>query len=95
MVQASIVAYLVAGTFLSLCYWDAYFTILLTVAAARMHVRAALDQKDFPSTLRRFARPAIPREEAQHLTAVGRARRDSNLGTSFEWPEWPIGSGSS
>jgi probable O-glycosylation ligase (exosortase A-associated) len=35
MVQASIVAYLVAGTFLSLSYWDGYFTILVGVAATR------------------------------------------------------------
>jgi probable O-glycosylation ligase (exosortase A-associated) len=35
MVQASIVAYLVAGTFLSLSYWDGYFTILVSVAATR------------------------------------------------------------
>ena len=33
MAQVSIVAYLVAGTFLSLCYWDFYFTLIVAIAA--------------------------------------------------------------
>ncbi len=49
MVQVSIPVYLVAGSFLSLCYWEVYPTILVAVAAARMQVMA---------TLRREARAA-------------------------------------
>lgn len=42
MVQVSIPVYLVAGSFLSLCYWEVYPTILVAVAAARMQVQATL-----------------------------------------------------
>lgn len=42
MAQVSIVAYMVAGTFLSLCYWDFYFTLLVVIAATRVHVRQAV-----------------------------------------------------
>ena len=38
MSQVSIVAYLVAGAFLSLSYWDFYLTLLTTLAAARRFV---------------------------------------------------------
>lgn len=38
MTQVSIVAYLVAGTFLSLSYWDFYFTLLVVLAATRILV---------------------------------------------------------
>ncbi len=41
MAQVSIIAYLVAGTFLSLCYWDFYFTLLMGVAATWERVKAA------------------------------------------------------
>ncbi len=34
MVQVSIVAYVVSGTFLSLSYWDFYWTLLVVIAAA-------------------------------------------------------------
>ncbi len=39
MAQVSIVAFLVAGTFLSLGYWDFYFTFLVVISATRMLVR--------------------------------------------------------
>ena len=39
MAQVSMVAYMVAGTFLSLGYWDFYFTFLVVIAATRMLVR--------------------------------------------------------
>ncbi|MBN9562396.1 MAG: putative O-glycosylation ligase, exosortase A system-associated [Alphaproteobacteria bacterium] len=39
MAQVSIVAYMTAGTFLSLSYWDFYFTFLVVIAATRMLVR--------------------------------------------------------
>ncbi len=42
MTQVSIVAYLVAGTFLSLSYWDVYLTILVVIAATRGIVAQAL-----------------------------------------------------
>jgi probable O-glycosylation ligase (exosortase A-associated) len=41
MAQVSIVAFLVAGTFLSLGYWDFYFTFLVVIASTRMLVRQA------------------------------------------------------
>lgn len=42
MAQVSIIAYLVAGTFLSLSYWDFYLTLLVTIAATRRCVVAEL-----------------------------------------------------
>jgi probable O-glycosylation ligase (exosortase A-associated) len=42
MTQVSIVAYLVAGSFLSLSYWDVYLTILVVIAATRGLVAQAL-----------------------------------------------------
>ncbi len=39
MAQVSIVAYLVAGSFLSLSYWDFYFTLLIVLEATRAIVR--------------------------------------------------------
>jgi len=44
MSQVSVIAYLAAGTFLSLCYWDFYFTMLVTVAATHEYVRQALGE---------------------------------------------------
>jgi putative inorganic carbon (HCO3(-)) transporter len=44
MSQVSVVAYLVSGTFLSLSYWDFYFTMLVAVAATREYVRQALGE---------------------------------------------------
>jgi probable O-glycosylation ligase (exosortase A-associated) len=54
MSQVSVVAYLVAGTFLSLCYWDFYFTMLVAVAATHQHVKEALGQ-----TERKWQRSAL------------------------------------
>lgn len=42
MAQASIVAYLVAGSFLSLSYWDYYWTLLVVVASTQGLVLRAL-----------------------------------------------------
>ncbi|HJS86755.1 MAG TPA: putative O-glycosylation ligase, exosortase A system-associated [Acetobacteraceae bacterium] len=42
MAQVSMVAYLVGGTFLSLCYWDFYFTLLGVVTAVDVYVRRAV-----------------------------------------------------
>ncbi|MBS7812036.1 putative O-glycosylation ligase, exosortase A system-associated [Roseococcus pinisoli] len=42
MSQVSIVAYLVSGTFLSLSYWDFYWTLLVVIGAAWTQVRRAV-----------------------------------------------------
>ena len=42
MTQVSIVAYIVSGTFLSLSYWDFYWTLLVTVGAALVLAKRAL-----------------------------------------------------
>lgn len=44
MAQVSIVAYLVSGTFLSLSYWDFYWTLLVVIAGAHGLARTALAQ---------------------------------------------------
>ncbi|HET6236206.1 MAG TPA: putative O-glycosylation ligase, exosortase A system-associated [Acetobacteraceae bacterium] len=46
MIQVSIIGYLVAGSFLSLSYWDFYFTILVVAAATHQYVRQALGETD-------------------------------------------------
>jgi len=43
MVQVSIVAYAVTGTFLPIAYWDIYFTVLVALAATRMLVARAVN----------------------------------------------------
>ncbi|WP_207537008.1 putative O-glycosylation ligase, exosortase A system-associated [Sabulicella rubraurantiaca] len=45
MSQVSIVAYMVGGTFLSLSYWDYFWTLLVVVAAARAVVRMEVRQE--------------------------------------------------
>jgi putative inorganic carbon (HCO3(-)) transporter len=42
MAQVSMIAYLTGGSFLSLCYWDYFFTILIAVGATYQHVTATL-----------------------------------------------------
>jgi len=54
MAQASIVAYLVAGSFLSLSYWDYYWTLLVVVAATHGLARRALAGSE-PATRRQLA----------------------------------------
>jgi probable O-glycosylation ligase (exosortase A-associated) len=51
MTQVSMIAYLVGGSFLSLCYWDYYFTILVAMSAVDQHVTATLGS----TSERRFA----------------------------------------
>jgi putative inorganic carbon (HCO3(-)) transporter len=48
MAQVSMLAYLVGGTFLSLCYWDFYFTLLGVVTATDVYVRRAVAGADAP-----------------------------------------------
>jgi putative inorganic carbon (hco3(-)) transporter len=42
MTQVSTVAYIAGGSFLSLGYWDYYFTILIAAMAVYQHVTATL-----------------------------------------------------
>lgn len=42
MSQVSMIAYFSGGSFLSLCYWDYYFAILVAVSATYEHVKATL-----------------------------------------------------
>jgi putative inorganic carbon (HCO3(-)) transporter len=49
MAQVSIVAYLVSGTFLSLSYWDFYWTLLIAVAATHTLAQRATAQARVPS----------------------------------------------
>jgi probable O-glycosylation ligase (exosortase A-associated) len=44
MSQVSMIAYLAGGSFLSLCYWDYYFTLLVTVAAVYQQVKIIVGQ---------------------------------------------------
>lgn len=48
MSQVSMIAYLTGGSFLSLCYWDYYFTVLVIIAAVHEQVRATLRQQAAP-----------------------------------------------
>jgi putative inorganic carbon (hco3(-)) transporter len=58
MAQISMIAYLSGGTFLSLCYWDYYFTILVLVAATNELVRARSTESTFRSRLAANSIPA-------------------------------------
>jgi putative inorganic carbon (HCO3(-)) transporter len=58
MTQVSTLAYCVGGSFLSLCYWDYYFTVVVVIAAVHEHVKAALGQ---PAEAQKTARIAPPR----------------------------------
>jgi putative inorganic carbon (HCO3(-)) transporter len=42
MMQVSIVAYCVGGSFLSLSYWDVFWTLMVTIAATHRLARAAM-----------------------------------------------------
>lgn len=71
MAQVSIVAYMVAGTFLSLCYWDFYFTLLVIIAGTRQIVRATVRDRArsrivLPAWRRRpgIALPGVPAPDA-------------------------------
>jgi probable O-glycosylation ligase (exosortase A-associated) len=65
MTQVSMIAYLVGGSFLSLCYWDYYFTLLVAVSAVDQHVTAALGS----TAARRFAIHAPPQRLALSRSA--------------------------
>jgi putative inorganic carbon (HCO3(-)) transporter len=50
MAQVSIVAYLVSGSFLSLSYWDFYWTLLVAVAATHTLAQRATAQARVPAS---------------------------------------------
>lgn len=66
MSQVSTIAYCVGGTFLSLCYWDYYFTLVVVVAAVYEHVKAAVRQSS--EQPQRFAKVPIPARLALPVT---------------------------
>lgn len=75
MGQVSILAYLVGGTFLSLCYWDFYFTFLVILAATR---RLAAEAVQVPHPALRQSRTvavdviAFPKTTARRIgSSVG------------------------
>ncbi len=49
MVQVSIVAYAVTGTFLPIAYWDIYFTVLVALQMALVLVRRQIHQEEAAS----------------------------------------------
>ncbi len=59
MTQVSTVAYCVGGSFLSLCYWDYYFTIVVMIAAVHEHVKAQLGQTAETQQVARFTSPRL------------------------------------
>ncbi|WP_439596831.1 putative O-glycosylation ligase, exosortase A system-associated [Falsiroseomonas sp.] len=61
MSQVSLVAYLVAGTFLSLSYWDFLWTLLVVIGAAHVLVRRALAAAPEPVSQRAAAQGWRPR----------------------------------
>lgn len=74
MAQVSIVAYLVSGTFLSLSYWDYYWTLLVAIGAV---YRLALREIEAPST-------AVPATARQAVWA-GRGAASRPLAASRAW----------
>lgn len=68
MSLVAIVGYLVGGSFLSLSYWDFYFTLAVILAATRRIVVAELAPEK-----PRFARMAAPRGAARALPQPGMA----------------------
>jgi probable O-glycosylation ligase (exosortase A-associated) len=58
MAQVSTVAYCVGGSFLSLSYWDYYFTIVVAVGAVYQQVKVALEQQ--APEPQRFGRAMAP-----------------------------------
>jgi hypothetical protein len=77
MSQVSIVAYAVAGSFLSLSYWDYYYTMLVVVAATHQYVRQALGET---TPGRRRRQVMLPSRHAVRGSAVAvKARARSTV----------------
>jgi probable O-glycosylation ligase (exosortase A-associated) len=73
MSQVSMVAYAVAGSFLSLSYWDYYFTMLVVVAATAQYVRAALGETTSVRSRQRVMLPSRHAVRGGAVAAKGRA----------------------
>jgi len=58
MAQVSIVVYLLGGTFLSLSYWDLFWTLLVVLAATHAVVIQAVRQTAVPQRSRQATMPA-------------------------------------
>lgn len=76
MGQVAIVAYLVSGTFLSLSYWDFYWTLLLVLATAHGLARQALAEKEL-----HHGHAVLPGHAGRHRLAgvVGRLSRPDRV----------------
>jgi probable O-glycosylation ligase (exosortase A-associated) len=60
MSQVSVVAYLAGGTFLSIAYWDYFWTLMVIVAAAHALVVAAVRQDRAPASVLPAVAPSRP-----------------------------------
>jgi probable O-glycosylation ligase (exosortase A-associated) len=74
MVQVSIVAYVVTGTFLPIGYWDIYFTVLVALAATKALVVKAVTES--PADRSHAWRAGQPRPRPSRTTSgpIGAAR---------------------
>ncbi len=73
MSQVSVIAYLTAGAFLSLSYWDFYFTLLVVVAATYQHVQQALGEPATGWRLAAARRVRLPIRGGGAIAARARA----------------------
>jgi probable O-glycosylation ligase (exosortase A-associated) len=71
MSQVSIIAYLVAGAFLSLCYWDFYFTLLVALTATQRIAAETLRQMAPVSAAAPGRHGVAPPRPAIAMTAPG------------------------
>ena len=60
MSQVSVVAYLAGGSFLSIAYWDYFWTLMVIVAAAHALVVAAVRQDRAPASVLPAVAPSRP-----------------------------------
>ncbi len=77
MLQVSLVGYLVGGAFLSLSYWDFYFTMVAILAAMRKlaasEIQPALaSQEALPVVSKEMSRHPVPARQPAHRPAAGR-----------------------
>jgi probable O-glycosylation ligase (exosortase A-associated) len=92
MAQASIAAYLVAGSFLSLSYWDFYWTLLVVVGASHALVaRAAVHTGHERARVGGIRSTGVPQDLA--LGWRGRAARLSVGGAAGGGAPWHSGLG--
>ena len=72
MVQVSVVAYAVTGTFLPIAYWDIYFTVLVAVQMALVLVRRQLADEAAGQRFERRRKAAWTRDDILAIPAPGR-----------------------